>query len=92
MPHGCLSKSWASVILNITHLFLFIVNGNYSDWGNWGECSVSCGVGQRSRTRACNNPQPVDNGADCSSIGPDSESKKCLKDMCPGIFDVKENL
>ncbi|XP_069842794.1 properdin-like isoform X4 [Dendropsophus ebraccatus] len=36
--------------------------GGWSDWTPWSECSVTCSVGQRQRTRQCNNPPPSCNG------------------------------
>ena len=52
------------------------VNGGYSDWS---DCSVSCGGG--TQTRTCNNPAPADGGADCSALGPDTQS--CNIQACP---------
>ena len=51
------------------------IDGGWSDFGDWSDCSVSCGNGTQTRTRSCINPAPADNGADCE--GEDTESQAC---------------
>jgi choriolysin H len=41
------------------------VDGNWSDWSSWGNCSQSCGGGTRRQMRTCSNPAPQGNGANC---------------------------
>lgn len=57
-----------------------IVDGGWSDWSSWGECSKSCGHGQETRTRTCTNPPPQHGGNYCLGVG--LESRKCIG--CPG--------
>ena len=63
---------------------LYIVNGNYSDWGPYGECSKSCGGGAKTRNRTCTNPPPANGGEDCSVLGPDTSTMECNIQECPG--------
>ncbi|XP_067377843.1 hemicentin-1 isoform X1 [Channa argus] len=58
------------------------VNGGYSNWGEWGPCSSTCGRGFQERVRLCNNPEPANGGRSCS--GPRIESRKCHTGLCPG--------
>ncbi|XP_035685697.1 SCO-spondin-like [Branchiostoma floridae] len=51
------------------------VDGEWSDWGPWSDCSVTCGSGTETRNRSCTNPAPAHGGADC--VGPDEEVQDC---------------
>ena len=65
----------------------FLVHGGWSDFGDWGPCSVSCGGGKHSRTRVCNNPSPEFGGNDCTIDGSsDTETNPCNEDHCPSML------
>nr|XP_042899314.1 hemicentin-1 isoform X1 [Parasteatoda tepidariorum] len=57
------------------------VNGEWGNWIEWQECSVTCGVGQRLRHRMCDNPKPKYGGSNCS--GTEMEAESCLLTKCP---------
>ncbi|KAL5248186.1 hypothetical protein ACHWQZ_G017384 [Mnemiopsis leidyi] len=57
------------------------VDGEWSDYGVWSECTVSCGTGTKSRTRTCTNPAPANGGADC--VGEAAETEECNTNACP---------
>ena len=63
-------------------LILFSVDGGWSPWGPYSECSKSCGVGFATRSRKCTSPEPKGNGKGCS--GSDMQVKVCKTDTCPG--------
>ena len=64
---------------------LFPVDGGWSEWQDWGECSVSCGGGDQSRLRKCDNPSPLHDGKDCIEDGSkDSETRRCNEIKCQG--------
>ncbi|KAH3739259.1 hypothetical protein DPMN_045909 [Dreissena polymorpha] len=56
------------------------VHGNWSDWSTWSDCSVTCDVGLRKKTRTCTNPRPDRFGDNC--YGDASEYTVCQKDTC----------
>lgn len=56
------------------------VDGGWSFWYDWSECSKSCGGGTQTRIRKCNNPSPTAGGADC--VGSDSETRSCNTHQC----------
>ncbi|PAA59987.1 hypothetical protein BOX15_Mlig017207g2 [Macrostomum lignano] len=57
------------------------IDGGFSDWSQWSNCSVSCGSGIRLRQRRCDNPAPANGGRFCS--GPGQETLRCLSRFCP---------
>ncbi|KAL9971012.1 hypothetical protein ACROYT_G023488 [Oculina patagonica] len=58
------------------------VQGNYTDWSEWSDCSTTCGNGEKYRTRNCTNPPPAFGGMDCSFIGMDRDVQGCQKRSC----------
>ncbi|VDI00055.1 Hypothetical predicted protein, partial [Mytilus galloprovincialis] len=65
----------------ICNAILCPIDGNWSDWSEWHECSVICGEGNQTRNRTCNNPEPQLGGEYCD--GNDLEDIKCYKIACP---------
>ena len=69
-------------------IVLFLVQGNWAPWGNWGECSATCNAGgMRKRTRTCTDPAPKYGGDNCdSTIEGSLQTESCnTKIVCPGI-------
>uniref|UniRef100_A0A3Q4ARY0 Uncharacterized protein n=1 Tax=Mola mola TaxID=94237 RepID=A0A3Q4ARY0_MOLML len=60
------------------------VDGDWTPWSVWSDCSVTCGRGTQVRTHACINPPPRNNGSDCS--GPERETQDCRTAPCLGLF------
>ncbi|XP_065792282.1 hemicentin-1 isoform X3 [Muntiacus reevesi] len=57
------------------------VDGNWSEWSSWEECTRSCGRGNRTRTRTCNNPSVQHGGRPCE--GTAVEAIMCNIRPCP---------
>ena len=62
--------------------FLFlVVDGVWTLWADFGDCSKTCGGGEQSRNRSCSNPAPLNGGQDCD--GDAVETQACSTDACP---------
>lgn len=59
------------------------IDGGYSQWSNYSECSVSCGDGFRTRTRTCTSPVPQYGGRNCSHLGDTQQTQQCFVKICP---------
>ncbi|KAL4218919.1 Hemicentin-1 [Mactra antiquata] len=57
------------------------VHGGWSNWSDFGECSVSCNGGLRRRFRTCSQPAPSNNGRGC--MGPSDDTETCQQIPCP---------
>ncbi|KAJ8376139.1 hypothetical protein SKAU_G00067190 [Synaphobranchus kaupii] len=57
------------------------VHGGFSEWMEWGSCTVSCGLGAQKRLRQCNNPMPANGGRHCAGL--DTETRSCQGKPCP---------
>ena len=76
-------KNTSSVI----YISYLAVNGGYSNWTRWSNCSATCGDGVMTRSRQCNSPPPAGPDAkDCSGLGPVEETRKCYLKPCHGKF------
>lgn len=64
------------------HFFtsLSAVDGGWSPWTPWGQCSVSCGAGLQSRYRFCSNPPQSGSGLPC--LGSHREDQVCVTAPC----------
>ena len=53
-----------------------LVNGRWTLWSIWEDCSKTCGSGTKARRRSCSNPPPQHGGR--ASFGPSEQIKSCL--------------
>jgi len=60
-----------------------VVDGAWSAWSIWTECSASCDYGVQTRLRTCSNPEPQHNGSPC--VGNSSATRSCFT-HCPGTI------
>ena len=58
------------------------MDGSWSEWDSWTQCTKSCGHGMMSRERACTNPSPIGSGEPCK--GESKENQSCNEDTCLG--------
>ena len=63
-------------------MYGFLVDGGWSDYGEYDDCSVECGRGTKARNRTCDDPVPENGGKDCE--GEEVEYKACAKLPCKG--------
>ena len=56
------------------------VDGTWSTWGDWSNCSAECNSGIRRRSRTCDSPSPSCNGQKCP--GPGVEFEQCNIEPC----------
>ena len=59
------------------------IDGGYTPWTEFSECSKSCGIGETKRTRSCSNPKPQYGGSNCSHLGVSVEVQRCFLRNCP---------
>ena len=63
--------------------YVIAVDGKWSEWSAFSECSKTCGKGKKTRTRTCTNPPPSGGGKNCK--GKDNKTKDCNRRKCPGM-------
>ena len=83
---GWKAKANTSLFTLNADICLFTVHGAWSAWQTWSHCTVSCGGGQRMRTRLCDSPAPQNNGRPC--IGFAEQSDYCNSEACPSKLGI----
>ncbi|XP_063686446.1 hemicentin-1-like [Bolinopsis microptera] len=63
------------------------VDGQWSEWGDYGECSVECGTGFTQRERSCDSPAAAYGGQECIGDAVNPKTKKCKGRCRPGPND-----
>uniref|UniRef100_A0A8C9DLV3 Hemicentin-1 n=1 Tax=Prolemur simus TaxID=1328070 RepID=A0A8C9DLV3_PROSS len=58
------------------------VDGSWGNWHSWSQCSASCGRGEKTRKRLCDNPAPAKGGRPCP--GDATQVSRCNIQTCPG--------
>jgi hypothetical protein len=58
------------------------IHGAWGAWGSYGDCSVACGSGTKTRSRSCNDPSPNFLGNNCPGNSRDTAS--CFAGACCG--------
>ncbi|KAL7288709.1 hypothetical protein TKK_0017434 [Trichogramma kaykai] len=65
------------------------VDGQWGEWGPYGECSRPCGGGVMMKTRECDNPPSKNGGNYC--VGERVHYRSCATKECPpGTIDFRE--
>ncbi|XP_068081828.1 A disintegrin and metalloproteinase with thrombospondin motifs 12 [Anabrus simplex] len=65
------------------------INGQWSPWGSWGECSRTCGGGIEVQERECDNPKPQHRGRYC--LGERKRYRMCHVEPCEfGVPSFRE--
>ncbi|OWR47055.1 unc-5 [Danaus plexippus plexippus] len=62
--YTCVAENLAGKRLSEPALLTVFVNGGWSSWSTWSECS--CAGGGRRRERTCTHPRPLNGGQPCS--------------------------
>lgn len=69
---------------------MFVVDGNWSGWSEWEECSITCGGGLMARNRTCSNPEPQYGGKYCT--GNDTNISDCADNPCPSMYCASKHV
>ena len=64
------------------HFLNVLVNCEWSDFGEWSECSKSCGGGEKTSSRSVVKPA-LYGGKECE--GKEIQIESCNDQPCPGI-------
>ncbi|XP_020279766.1 netrin receptor UNC5C-like [Pseudomyrmex gracilis] len=80
--YSCVAENLAARRVSEPAVLTVYVNGGWSSWSGWSECSARCGRGVQKRTRTCTNPVPINGGQTCP--GPATQRVEC-NPSCPAV-------
>ena len=64
-----------------------VVDGGFGVWDDWTPCTVSCGGGDQTRSRACDSPAPAYGGNECE--GDTVMCQRCNMEACPSACPAR---
>jgi len=80
------------------------VDGGWGEWTSLTACSATCGGGDQTRTRECNNPPLSCGGNDCDfnstmiksnssqGLSEETDARSCNTDSCPVSLGEGKNI
>ena len=77
------ASSIVVIVTRIADITGLPVDGQWSSWADWSQCSGNCEWGRQSRYRYCNSPTPSNGGRFCEG-GRAVEWRECQSDCNPG--------
>ncbi|XP_067139903.1 netrin receptor UNC5C-like isoform X2 [Centruroides vittatus] len=80
--YTCGARNIAGQRFSETAALLVYVNGGWSTWSRWTDCSAQCGRATQTRTRMCTNPAPLNGGELCT--GESVQTADCTT-ICPAV-------
>ncbi|XP_070199321.1 sushi, von Willebrand factor type A, EGF and pentraxin domain-containing protein 1-like [Littorina saxatilis] len=81
--HGGLNCTGDALLTQSCGQSLCIVNGSLSDWTTWSACSATCGGGETTRQRTCENPSGSNDNDEVICEGDTTETQVCNSSAVP---------
>ncbi|XP_016940999.3 netrin receptor unc-5 [Drosophila suzukii] len=95
--YSCSAENIAGRRVSDSAVLIVYVNGGWSTWSPWRECKCAGKPSQgRKRSRTCNNPMPLNGGAQCPGpqIQKSADCAACPEDtqiVSPDGFDISSS-
>ena len=65
-------------------VYVVPVDGQWSAWGEYSQCTADCNGGEKTKVRRCDSPSPMYGGQQC--VGEDTQTISCNEHPCAGTL------